>query len=214
MKRWEAAKVQPFGWPISFEVRNLAMIGRSMNYGRIISVSSGTMRTISSKSLPPSPAPVLQNPDILEILDPTVNLPYPVFEFLRLMDEVMEPVDGEQSAVVDFAFVLLQELGYTSVGTKTPRNLRRRKEIPFLICGENRHTQADVCVLDYTNSITSISLVVHAAKRHREDGREPIPELVAMEIAAFHSNNPTRQRMDLPKNYPGHYDNAQLADLL
>ncbi|KAF7337631.1 hypothetical protein MSAN_02236400 [Mycena sanguinolenta] len=144
------------------------------------------------------PAPVLQNPDILEILDPIVNLPYPVFEFLRLMDEVMDPVDGEQSAVVDFAVVLLQELGYTSVGTKTPRNLRRRKEIPFLICGETRHTQADVCVLDYTNSITSISLVVHADKRNCAYGRDPMPELVAMAIAAFHSNNLTRQRMGLP----------------
>ncbi|KAJ7736608.1 hypothetical protein B0H14DRAFT_2638922 [Mycena olivaceomarginata] len=48
--------------------------------------------------------------------------------------------DAEESAVDDFAFVLFQELGYTPVG----RVIRTRKDIPLVICGEQRHAKTDL----------------------------------------------------------------------
>jgi hypothetical protein len=107
------------------------------------------------------------------------------------MDLAMLPVDAEESAVNDFAVLLLQELGYLPVG----RVIRTRKDIPLVICGENRHAKTDVCIIDDGG----ILLLVQEDKRHAVAGN-PVPQLVAEAIAAFHSNNVTReQTFGLPR---------------
>ncbi|KAJ7870143.1 hypothetical protein B0H14DRAFT_2345757, partial [Mycena olivaceomarginata] len=91
---------------------------------------------------------------------------------------------GEESAVDDFAVLLFQELGYVPVG----RVIRTRKDIPLVICGEHRHAKTDVCIIDDGG----ILLLVQEDKRHA-DGGNPVPQLVAEAIAAFQSNNLTRE---------------------
>lgn len=137
----------------------------------------------------PSLPPPTVHPDILNLPGPAHATDPRVYQLLRTMDLAMF-ADAEESAVDDFAFVLFQELGYTPVG----RVIRTRKDIPLVICGEQRHAKTDVCIVDEG----SILLLVQEDKRHA-DGGDPIPQLVAEAIAAFHSNNLTRtQALGLP----------------
>ncbi|KAF7372156.1 hypothetical protein MVEN_00074700 [Mycena venus] len=139
---------------------------------------------------PGLPAPAVQHPAVLTLSGPATATDASVYQFLRTMDLAMLPVDAEESAVDDFAVLLLQELGYVPVG----RVIRTRKDIPLVICGENRHAKTDVCIIDDGG----ILLLVQEDKRHA-DGGNPVPQLVAEAIAAFHSNNVTReQTLGLP----------------
>ncbi|KAJ7746577.1 hypothetical protein B0H16DRAFT_940479 [Mycena metata] len=149
--------------------------------------------------IPALPPPTVRHPAVLTLPDPAAAVDEDVYEFLRAMDLAMLPVGEEESAVDDFAVILLRELAYTPVG----RVIRTRKHLTLLICGERRHTQADVCIMDDGG----ILLLVQEDKRH-ESGGEPIPQLVAKAIAAFRSNNMTReQTLGLPplpsKDIPG-----------
>ena len=82
------------------------------------------------------------------------------YELLRTMDLAMAPA-AEESAVDDFAVLLLRALGYTRRG----RVSRTRKVLPLVICGENRHAKTDVCLIDENE----IVLLVQEDKRHMED---------------------------------------------
>ncbi|KAI6139803.1 hypothetical protein BKA82DRAFT_15700 [Pisolithus tinctorius] len=93
------------------------------------------------------------------------------YYLLRSMDLAMSPAPAEESAVDDFAVLLLRALGYTPRG----RVVRTRKVIPLIICGEARHVKTD------------------EDKRHL-DSSDPEPQLIAEAIAAFAANNQTRQR--------------------
>ena len=97
----------------------------------------------------------------------------------------MSPAPVEESAVDDFAVLLLRALGYNTRG----RVLRTRKDIPLVICGENSHAKVDVCIIDQNE----ISLLVQEDKRHM-DNSDPEPQLIAQAIAAFAANNQTRQQ--------------------
>ncbi|KAN0080323.1 hypothetical protein V8E55_009889 [Tylopilus felleus] len=101
------------------------------------------------------------------------------------MDLAMSPAPVEESAVDDFAVLLLRALGYNTRG----RVLRTRKDIPLVICGENSHAKVDVCIIDQNE----ISLLVQEDKRHM-DNSDPEPQLIAQAIAAFAANNQTRQQ--------------------
>ncbi|KAK7059326.1 hypothetical protein R3P38DRAFT_2679091 [Favolaschia claudopus] len=105
-----------------------------------------------------------------------------VYQVLRTMELAMF-ANTEESAVDDFAFLLLQALGYLPIG----RVVRTRKDLPLVICGEQRHAQTDVCIVD----AASILLLVQEDKK-QADGGDPIPQLVAEAIGAFQSNNLTR----------------------
>ena len=92
---------------------------------------------------------------------------------------------AEESAVDDFAFLLLRALGYNARG----RVLRTRKDIPLVICGENRHATTDICIVDQNE----ILLLVQEDKRHM-DNSNPEPQLIAEAIAAFAANNEIRRQ--------------------
>ncbi|KAH8982020.1 hypothetical protein EDB92DRAFT_1895630 [Lactarius akahatsu] len=110
------------------------------------------------------PQPVTVNPVVLTATGP------------QLMTE---------SAVDDFAVLLLRALRYNTRG----RVLRTRKDIPLVICGENRHAKTDVCIVDQNE----ILLLVQEDKQHM-DNSDPEPQLIAEAIAVFAANNRTRRQ--------------------
>ena len=116
------------------------------------------------------PQPTTVNPAVLTATDPDEAADDGVYELLRTMDLAMSPAPAEESAVDDFAVLLLRALGYTTRG----RVLRTRKDIPLVICGENRHAKTDVCIIDENE----ILLLVQEDKRHM-DNSDPEPQLIA-----------------------------------
>jgi hypothetical protein len=125
------------------------------------------------------------NSDVLTAPDPNDAADDNAYELLRHMDLAMSPAPAEESAVDDFAVLLLRALGYTRRG----RVFRTRKDIPLVICGENRHAKTDVCIVDDNE----ILLLVQEDKRHLENS-DPEPQLIAEAIAAFAANNQIRQQ--------------------
>ncbi|KZT29896.1 hypothetical protein NEOLEDRAFT_1153750 [Neolentinus lepideus HHB14362 ss-1] len=109
------------------------------------------------------------------------------FLLLRIMEFAMATVPGEESAVDNFAVELFKALHY--IGRDVGRIVRTRKDLPFWVCGEERHVQTDVCVMDST----AILLLIQEDKRHM-DRTDPEPQLVAETIAAFYNNNQTRMQ--------------------
>ena len=103
----------------------------------------------------------------------------------------MNPVPGEESAVVDFTMQLLRVMGYA--GRALGRDLRSRKDIPLFICGEWRCVRTDVCVMGRNNCY---QLVVQENKRQLGIV-DPEPQLIADAIAAVQYNNRTRDLMGL-----------------
>ena len=124
-------------------------------------------------------------PEVLTATDPDDTTDDSAYELLRYMDLAMSLPPAEESAVDDFAVVLLRALGYTRRG----RVSRTRKDIPLLICGENRHVKTDVCIIDDNE----ILLLVQEDKRHL-DNSDPQPQLIVEAIAAFAANNQVRQQ--------------------
>jgi hypothetical protein len=113
------------------------------------------------------------------------------YRVLKSMDLAMALAPAEESAVDDFAVVLLRALGYEPRG----RSLRTRKDLHLVICGETRHAKTDVCLIDDDDNIV---LLIQEDKCHLflED---PQPQLVAEAIAAFTLNNQKReQTLGLP----------------
>lgn len=113
-------------------------------------------------------------------------------ELVNLLDLAMLHSSGE-SAVDDFAVELLKLTGYV----RRNRVARTHKDLPLFICGEWRHTKADVCILDCQQG--DILLLVQEDKRL--DDTEPLDArapLVAEALAAFTENNMTRMGSDLP----------------
>jgi len=76
-------------------------------------------------------------PDILKSSTPDDACDDTSYRLLRAMDIAIMP-GAEESAVDDFAVLLLRVLGYEPRG----RLVRTRKDLPLLICDENRQTCA------------------------------------------------------------------------
>jgi len=131
------------------------------------------------------PAPVTTPEEILVVDDANATTSDEGYVLLRTLDIAMSPPPNEESAVDDFAVALLRACGYIRRG----RVVRTRKDINFLVCGENRHAKTDVCILDDNE----ILLLVQEDKRHM-DSSNPEAQLIAEAIAAFDSNNYTRER--------------------
>ena len=131
------------------------------------------------------PQPATINPAVLTTTSPDDAVDTGVYEILRTMDLAMAPAPAEESAIDGFAVLLLRALGHTTRG----RVLRSRKDIPLIICGENRLAKTDVCVVDQNE----ILLLVQEDKRHLENS-DPEPQLIAEAIAAFAANNRARQK--------------------
>jgi len=135
------------------------------------------------------PQPATINPAVLTVTDPDDAADGDVAALLDMMDLATSPAPNEESAVDDFAVLLLRALGYN---TPRGRVLRTRKDIPLVICGENRNAITDVCVIDVGQN-EEILLLVQEDKRHM-DNSDPEPQLIAEAIAAFAANNQTRQQ--------------------
>ncbi|KAH9180561.1 hypothetical protein EDB89DRAFT_2110649 [Lactarius sanguifluus] len=122
------------------------------------------------------PQPATVNPAVLTDTGPDDAADDSVYELLRTMDLAMSPAPAEESAVDDFVVLPVAVL-------------RTRKDIPLVICGENRYAKTDVCIVDQNE----ILLVVQEDKRHM-DNSDPEPQLIAGAIAAFAANNQTRRQ--------------------
>jgi len=130
------------------------------------------------------PDPQINN-EVLTAQDVTTVQSDDAYTFLRTMDLAMHMSPGEESAVADFVVDLFRILRYT--GRDVGRVARTRKDLPFWVCGEERHAKTDVCIMNDQD----ILLLVQEDKRHMESSN-PVPQLIAEAIAAFYNNNNTR----------------------
>src|SRR6266702_724987 len=144
-------------------------------------VRQNTATFFGQAALPPPP----HHPDLLNRLTADEMADEESYQVVRYMDLAMSLIPGEESAVDDFTMQLLRVMGYA--GRALGRDLRSRKDIPLFICGEWRHAETDVCVMD-TNGYL---LVVQEDKRHLKIV-DPVPQVIAEAIAAVQSNNRTR----------------------
>ena len=110
-------------------------------------------------------------------------------ELINLLDNVIVPTGSEESAVHDFAVELFKMLGFV----RCYRVARTCKDIPLLICGEQRHAKTDVCIIDCSQN--DVLLLV------QEFGEEKIldarAQLIAQVIAVFTLNNSLRSDVSL-----------------
>ncbi|KAF9479936.1 hypothetical protein BDN70DRAFT_806160, partial [Pholiota conissans] len=134
-----------------------------------------------------TPYPYLPRPDINPDVLATMTCRYApdddTYRFLRHLDLATHQVPAEKSAVDDFAVILLREMGYEP----RRRALRTKKDLPFFVCGENRHATTDVCLIDEDDII----LLVQEDKPYMST-EDPVAQLIAKAIAAFATNNRTR----------------------
>lgn len=84
-------------------------------------------------------------------------------EFLNVLDFAKAPFAPGESAVVDFTASLFRVLRYNN----GHRAIRTRKDIPFLICGEWKHSTTDVCLLERLQN--NIMLLVQERRRVKEN---------------------------------------------
>ena len=80
----------------------------------------------SAGTTSPIPPPLTVNPAVFTTTDPDDAADDGVYELLRTMDLAMSPAPAEESAVDDFAVLLLLALCYNTRG----RVSRTRKDIP------------------------------------------------------------------------------------
>jgi hypothetical protein len=112
------------------------------------------------------------------------------FELINYLDLAMNPEMGE-SAVIDFTFQLFRPLGYVH-----PEQLAiKRVDLPLFICGENKHAEADVCIIDYTSKHI---LLVQAVERLKHEPVNAPAQLVAEAVAVFNMNNARREVIGHP----------------
>ncbi|KAI0299842.1 hypothetical protein BC826DRAFT_966837 [Russula brevipes] len=105
-------------------------------------------------------------------------------ELINLLDLTMIP-GSEESSAVDFSAKLFRVLGYDYWN----RVARTRMSIDLFICGEKRHTKADNTIL----------LLVQEDKRvFPGDPLDAQAQLVAGAVAAFNTNNASREAAGLP----------------
>ncbi|CAA7265480.1 unnamed protein product [Cyclocybe aegerita] len=131
---------------------------------------------------PDLPQPAV-NPNVLTTLEYRNAPDDDTYRLLRNLDLATTPVPAEESAVDDFAVLLLRALGYEPRG----RTLRTRKDLILLVCGENRHSKADVCLIDEEE----ILLLVQEDRQYMAP-EDPKAQLIAGAIAAFATTNRTR----------------------
>jgi hypothetical protein len=109
------------------------------------------------------------------------------YRFLGLMEQAMSSATLE-TAVDDFSQNVFRLMRYDDPGFL----VRSGVDLTFFMCGEERHAQTDVCVMN--NDL--ILLIVQDDKR-LANAANPQAQLVAEAIAAFHQNNILRDKMNL-----------------
>ncbi|KAF8334839.1 hypothetical protein F5887DRAFT_892342, partial [Amanita rubescens] len=98
---------------------------------------------------------------------------------------------AEESTVSEFVFFLLDALSYGR-----GRHVIMRKNIPFIIHGDRRHAETNVCIL---SNLEGFVLFVQEHKNHIENADAEAWLLSAVAIAAFAENNQICQDLGQPK---------------
>jgi hypothetical protein len=106
-------------------------------------------------------------------------------KLLEYLDMASRALRGQESMVDDFAFKLLERTGFD----KGSRLLRTRHNIPFIVSGEYRNAQTDVCIVSRRKHLL---LLVQEDKR-MTSAKDPEPQVIAEAIAAFQENNKIRK---------------------
>jgi hypothetical protein len=109
------------------------------------------------------------------------DVPEETSEIISFLDLACSPEDNQESAVDDFARLLLETMGYRS---KT-RVIRTRHRIPLLISGVQSMAQTDVCIIRKNRNI----LLLLQENKRIENPKNPEPQVIAEAIAAFQENN-------------------------
>ncbi|KAF9552488.1 hypothetical protein CPC08DRAFT_714597 [Agrocybe pediades] len=136
------------------------------------------------------PDPVIDQ-ELLEHLDPEEMQQDRNAELIHLLGLAMGSSTGE--GTVDFAVELFKRTGYV----RRNRVAQTRKDLPLFICGEWRHGQVDVCIVDRRQN--DILLLVRQDMRGEDrEFHDPHAQLVAQALAAFMENNINRESNDLP----------------
>jgi hypothetical protein len=112
------------------------------------------------------------------------GLDAPSLALIKRLDLAMKVMEGEETAVDDFAAELLRAMGYETEDTA----VRTRKNIRLTMCGELVFAKADVCLLDVNSEIF---LLVQEDKTHINPS-DPEAQLIAEAIGAFQENNAER----------------------
>jgi hypothetical protein len=112
------------------------------------------------------------------------GLDAPSLALIKRLDLAMKVMEGEETAVDDFAAELLRAMGYETEDTV----VRTRKNIRLTMCGELVFAKTDVCLLDVNSEIF---LLVQEDKTHINPS-DPEAQLIAEAIGAFQENNAKR----------------------
>jgi hypothetical protein len=132
------------------------------------------------------PLPPYSGPNGFAEHEATVNdLDDASLALIKRLDLATRLVEGEESAVDDFAAEVLRAMGYETRDTI----VRTRKNIRLHMCGEVVFAKTDVCLLGVGSDIL---LLVQEDKTHIYPS-EPEPQLIAEAIAAFQTNNRRRE---------------------
>jgi hypothetical protein len=100
--------------------------------------------------------------------DVTDDLDEASVRLINLLKAAARPMEGEESAVDDFAALLLRAMGYERRDTFVPT----RKTLRLDMSGEEVCTQADICLMDVKSS--NILLVVQEDKSHINLKKDPL----------------------------------------
>ena len=112
---------------------------------------------------------------------------------ITYLDHAMS-LDMGDAVVVDFVFELFNILGYVC----RQRVAHTRVDLWLLICGEYRHAQTDVCIINSPQN--EILLLVQEDKRLGcRNPSKAQARLVAEAVAAFDENNLHRDAIRLPR---------------
>jgi len=95
----------------------------------------------------------------IEHEDRVLGLDAPSLALIKRLDLAMKILEGEESAVVDFAVELLRVMGYERDATI----VRTWKTIRLLMCGHLVLTKTDVCLMDISSQIL---LILQEDKSH------------------------------------------------
>ena len=105
-------------------------------------------------------------------------------KLLTFLDLASSRCGSQESAVDDFAKLLLETLGYDS----GPRVIRTRYRIPLEISGVTSSAETDVCVVRKNRNV----LLLLQEDKTLESSVNPEPQVIAEAIAAFQENNRNR----------------------
>lgn len=111
------------------------------------------------------------------------------YQLLSLIDLAMRPSNPHESAAIDFAVSLFRAVGYIH----RPCVTRTRQELPFLTCGELKHAEPSVSLINRMTD--TVTLLVQEDKCFGG----AYAQLIAEAIAAYQMNQCSRIEAGCPR---------------